>query len=612
MSARGVDPLLDFSSSGSRRLSSGSAALGTSYGSVSFFGSSYDSSGTFGGVHPTLNPSPERLQFRPALAYNLYTSSDLQQPPNVLLSSSAAAAQPSTPHSHNEFGELTDSPWGSSAWNSELEHRGNSPARSVALLMGTTLGGGGGLMAMALCAHQLGWAVFAAGLVGCALCADISISLALNVCTATGVTSLESLGRTLWGRCGEVTVGGTIVLQSVGTVAALLDVSVAVAPQLAAWILSYGGGGSEKGWHPFDPNDATTHAVWVAGLCLVVLPLSMPRRLRRITLRSGMALLASLFLASVLIVHYLCLSAPSQGHHHNTTDHDDGLALFRRAGSKSSPPSALQFWVLPSIATPWPARAALAPAVALGVFAPLSAAVLPVYHESSGSRREGSQRQRALRSGHLTVLLTLLLAACIGIVGALVFGAAAKSHQMHSSVLVDMLDNMSYLNTTGKNTNVVLLDHVALLVVAVSALVTVPVVLFPARKAVIMTLFPQCCGVGRGWRFRGHSHEPSGRASRAHPVTFGTHLAVCTVLLGFAGGVSVLVPDALDVVVVFVPASALCACVLPAAFHLKLHGCCARDARGRVVSFDCMRFMSIWLVAEGVVVTGLAVWGTFT
>ena len=86
-----------------------------------------------------------------------------------------------------------------------------------------------------------------------------------------------------------------------------------------------------------------------------------------------------------------------------------------------------------------------------------------------------------------------------------------------------------------------------------------------------------------------------GRVGGGQPVELGTHLAVCAALLGLAGGVSVLVPDALDVVVVFVPASAFFTCVLPAAFHLKLHGCCARDARGRVVSFDCMRFLSLWL-----------------
>ncbi|KAM6969143.1 putative sodium-coupled neutral amino acid transporter 6 [Tautogolabrus adspersus] len=382
--------------------------------------------------------------------------------------------------------------------------KGASFASSVFNLMNAIMGSG--ILGLAYAMASTGIVGFCILLVVVSSLAAYSIHLLLKLCDQTGINSYEGLGGRALQKPGKVLVGIAIVIQNIGAMSSYLFILKSELPAAINSFLS--SHGTEDNWY----QDGRVLLILVT-LC-IVLPLSMSPKIGFLGYTSSIAFFFMLYFAVVVVVKKWAIPCPLP---HNVTTPTDTFQASNSSGTECTP----KLFVISS-------KSAYAiPTMAFSFLCHTT--ILPIYCEL-----DRPTKKRMQNVTNVSISLSLLLYLISALFGYLTFYAHVDSELL--------LSYDSYL----RHDIMVMTVRLAILL---SVLLTVPLIQFPARKAVILLL--------RGDR----------------PFSWLIHIITTLIILGVVLLLAVFVPDIRHVFGVVGSTTSSCLLfVFPGIFYLKISG----------------------------------------
>ncbi|XP_057715558.1 probable sodium-coupled neutral amino acid transporter 6 [Corythoichthys intestinalis] len=396
--------------------------------------------------------------------------------------------------------------------------RGASFASSVFNLMNAIMGSG--ILGLAYAMASTGIVGFCILLILVSSLAAYSIHLLLKLCDLTGINSYEELGGRALQKPGKVLVGIAIVIQNVGAMSSYLFILKSELPSAIAGFLSPDQ--SREAWF----EDGRLLLIIVT-LC-VVLPLAILPKIGFLGYTSSLAFFFMLYFTIVVVVKKWSIPCPLPK---NSTTSLGAYQVSNSSDLECTP----RLFILSS-------RSAYAiPTMAFSFLC--HTAVLPIYCELD--RPTKTRMQKVTNVGIGLSFLVYLVSALFGY---LTFYAHVESELL--------LGYDAYLPRDVMVTTV-------RLAILISVLLTVPLIHFPARKAVILLL--------RGDR----------------PFSWLIHVAATVLILGVVLLLAIFVPDIRNVFGVVGSTTSSCLLfVFPGLFYLKI-------SRQPFPSFDFIGALSL-------------------
>ncbi|XP_034531670.1 probable sodium-coupled neutral amino acid transporter 6 [Notolabrus celidotus] len=390
---------------------------------------------------------------------------------------------------------------GSSA---QTRTKGASFASSVFNLMNAIMGSG--ILGLAYAMASTGIVGFCILLVAVSSLAAYSIHLLLKLCDQTGINSYEELGGRALQKPGKVLVAITILIQNIGAMSSYLFILKSELPAAINSFLSSHGTGDA--WY----QDGRLLLIIVT-LC-IVLPLSMSPKIGFLGYTSSIAFFFMLYFAVVVVVKKWSIPCPLP---HNITTPPDTFQTSNSSSSECTP----KLFVISS-------KSAYAiPTMAFSFLC--HTAILPIYCEL-----DRPSKKRMQNVTNVSISLSLLFYLISAVFGYLTFYAHVDSELL-----------LSY-DTYLRHDIMVMTVRLAILL---SVLLTVPLIHFPARKAVILLL-------------RGDQ-----------PFSWLTHIIVTSMILAVVLLMAIFVPDIRHVFGVVGSTTSSCLLfVFPGIFYLKISG----------------------------------------
>lgn len=322
--------------------------------------------------------------------------------------------------------------------------RGASFASSVFNLMNAIMGSG--ILGLAYAMANTGIVGFCLLLVLVSALAAYSVHLLLKLCDQTGINSYERLGERALRKPGKVLVGCAILIQNIGAMSSYLFILKSELPAAIKGFL----------------HSENTRTVWyedgnilliIITIC-VVLPLAILPRVGFLGYTSGLAFLFMLYFTVVVVVKKWTIPCPLPN---NITT----LSGTCRVSNSSDSECTAQLFVLSS-------KSAYAiPTMAFSFLC--HTAVLPIYCEL-----DRPSKSRMQRVTNISISLSFTLYLISALFGYLTFYAHVDSELLQG---YDIYLPRDVLVMTVR------------LAILLSVLLTVPLIHFPARKAVILLLF---------------------------------------------------------------------------------------------------------------------------
>ncbi|KAM3871254.1 putative sodium-coupled neutral amino acid transporter 6 [Diretmus argenteus] len=384
----------------------------------------------------------------------------------------------------------------------ETQAKGISFTSSVFNLMNAIMGSG--ILGLAYAMANTGIVGFCILLALVSSLAAYSIHLLLKLCDQTGITSYEELGGRALHKPGKVLVGLTILIQNIGAMSSYLFILKSELPATISSLLS-----------PDDPGDAwysdgRTLLVLVT-LC-VVLPLAILPKIGFLGYTSSIAFFFMLYFTVVVVVKKWSIPCPLP---HNLTMPQGSYQISNSSDSECTP----KLFVISS------KSAYTIPTMAFSFLCHTT--VLPIYCELD--RPTKTRMQNVTNVGISLSVLVYLLSALFGY---LTFYAHVDSELLLS---YDAFMPRDVLVMTVR------------LAILLAVLLTVPLIHFPARKAVIMLL----CG--------------------GQPFSWLIHVISTLIILGAVLLLAIFVPDIKNVFGVVGSTTSSCLLfVYPGIFYLRL------------------------------------------
>ncbi|XP_010877124.2 probable sodium-coupled neutral amino acid transporter 6 [Esox lucius] len=380
----------------------------------------------------------------------------------------------------------------------EQRAKGASFTSSVFNLMNAIMGSG--ILGLAYAMAHTGVVGFCILLLLVSSLAAYSINLLLKLCDETGINTYEGLGGRALQKPGKVLVGVTILIQNIGAMSSYMFILKTELPAAISSFLSPETSGGA--WYA----DGRTLLILVT-VC-VVLPLALLPRIGFLGYSSSLAFLFMLFFTVVVVVNKWAIPCPlpSNVTHNqisNTTESDCTPKLFV-ISSKSA-------YTIPTMSFSFLCHTA----------------VLPIYSEL-----DRPTRKRMQNVTNVSISLSSLLYLISALFGYLTFYGHVDTELL--------LGYNAYLPRD-------VLVMTVRLAVLLAVVLTVPLIHFPARKAIIM-LF---CG--------------DGAFSWVHHI-FSTLLILAVVMV-----LAIFVPDIRNVFGVVGSTTSTCLLfVFPGMFYLRL------------------------------------------
>ncbi|XP_020775334.2 probable sodium-coupled neutral amino acid transporter 6 [Boleophthalmus pectinirostris] len=322
--------------------------------------------------------------------------------------------------------------------------RGASFASSVFNLMNAIMGSG--ILGLAYAMANTGIVGFCLLLMLVSALAAYSVHLLLKLCDQTGINSYESLGERALEKPGKILVGCAILIQNIGAMSSYLFI---LKYELPAAINSFlNADNTRTDWY----EDGRLLLILIT-LC-VVLPLAILPRVGFLGYTSGLAFLFMLYFTVVVVMKKWTIPCPLPS---NVTV---SYGSFQVSNSSDSECTAKLF-VLSS-------KSAYAiPTMAFSFLC--HTAVLPIYCEL-----DRPTKTRMQRVTNISIGLSFILYLVSALFGYLTFYTHVDSELLQG------------YDTYLPRDVVVMTVRIAILL---SVLLTVPLIHFPARKAVILLLF---------------------------------------------------------------------------------------------------------------------------
>lgn len=380
--------------------------------------------------------------------------------------------------------------------------KGASFASSVFNLMNAIMGSG--ILGLAYAMASTGIVGFCILLVVVSSLAAYSIHLLLTLCDKTGINSYEDLGGRALKKPGKVLVGITILIQNIGAMSSYLFILKSELPAAINSFLSSHGTGDA--WY----QDG--RLLLIIATLVIVLPLSMSPKIGFLGYTSSIAFFFMLYFAIVVVVKKWAIPCPLP---HNTTIPPETLQTLN--DSECTPKlfvvSSKSAYAIPTMAFSFLCHTA----------------ILPIYCEL-----ERPTKKRMQNVTNVSIGLSFLFYLISALFGYLTFYAHVDSELL--------LSYDAYL----RHDIMVMTVRLAILF---SVLLTVPLIQFPARKALLSLL-----------------HRDQSFSWLKHILT--TLMILAVVLL-----MAIFVPDIRHVFGVVGSTTSSCLLfVFPGIFYLKISG----------------------------------------
>ncbi|XP_061599947.1 probable sodium-coupled neutral amino acid transporter 6 [Cololabis saira] len=329
---------------------------------------------------------------------------------------------------------------------------GSAPARTTGAsfvscvfnLMNAIMGSG--ILGLAYAMASTGIVGFGILLVLVSSLAAYSIHLLLKLCDQTGINSYEDLGGKALQKPGQVMVGIAILIQNVGAMASYLFIFKSEFPAAIDSFLSPEDTG--KAWY----EDGRVLLILIT-VC-VVLPLSMLPKIGFLGYTSSLAFFFMLYFAVVIVVKKWSIPCPLP---HNVTTLSGNLKILNVNDSECTPKlfiiSIKSAYAIPTMAFSFLCHTA----------------ILPIYCEL-----ERPSKVRMQNIANISIGLSFLLYFISALFGYLTFYSHVDSELL--------LGYDAYLPRD-------IMVMTVRLAILLSVLLTVPLIHFPARKAVILLLY---------------------------------------------------------------------------------------------------------------------------
>ncbi|KAM7158124.1 solute carrier family 38 member 6 isoform 1-T1 [Molossus nigricans] len=323
-------------------------------------------------------------------------------------------------------------------------HRQGSPGVSYSFsvfnLMHAIMGSG--ILGLAYVMAHTGILGFSFLLLIVALLASFSIHLLLSMCIQTAVTSYEDLGLFAFGLSGKVVVAGTIIIQNIGAMSSYLLIIKTELPTAISEFLSGDHSGS---WYL---NGQTLLII----ICVVIVfPLALLPKIGFLGYTSSLSFFFMVFFALVIVIKKWSIPCPLTlnciEHYFQISNATDDckpkLFHFSKESAYAIPTMAFSFLCHTS--------------------------VLPIYCEL-----QRSSRKRMQNVSNIAIVFSFLIYFISALFGYLTF---------YDKVTSDILQDYSkYLPHD-------VVVRTVKLCILFAVLLTVPLIHFPARKALMMMFF---------------------------------------------------------------------------------------------------------------------------
>ncbi|XP_036592225.1 probable sodium-coupled neutral amino acid transporter 6 [Trichosurus vulpecula] len=302
---------------------------------------------------------------------------------------------------------------------------------------------GSSILGLAYIMANTGIIVFSIMLLIVALLASYSVHLLLTMCIQTAVTSYEDLGLFAFGSFGKVAVASTIIIQNIGAMSTYLLVIKTELPGAISQFLIVDSSGS---WY-------LDGRILLIVVCVcIVSPLTLLPKLGFLGYTSSLSFFFKAFFACVVIVKKWSISCPLTPTH--------GGEFFQISNiTEECKPKLFHFSKESAYAIPTMAFSFLC-----------HTSVLPIYCEL---RRPSKSRMQSVTNTGIALSFLIYFTSAL-------FGYLTFYEKVESEILQGY---SRYL----PNDVVVMAVKLCILL---AVLLTVPLIHFPARKAVIMAFFP--------------------------------------------------------------------------------------------------------------------------
>lgn len=303
---------------------------------------------------------------------------------------------------------------------------------------------GSGILGLAFAMSNTGIILFIILLVFIAILSAYSIHLLLKSAGVVGIRAYEQLGNRAFGPPGKMLAACIITVHNIGAMSSYLFI---VKSELPLVIQAFLGKHENTGEWFLNGN----YLIIIVSIC-IILPLALMKQLGYLGYTSGFSLSCMVFFLISVIYKKFNIPCPLEDHHNFSHTHLNVTDDFCEA--KMFTINSQTAYTIPILAFAFVCHPE----------------VLPIYTEL----RDASKK-RMQNVANISILAMFIMYLLTAIFGYLTFYSAVESELLHTYVRVDPLD---------------VLILCVRLAVLVAVTLTVPVVLFPIRRAVLQILFP--------------------------------------------------------------------------------------------------------------------------
>ncbi|XP_039657758.1 sodium-coupled neutral amino acid transporter 3-like isoform X2 [Perca fluviatilis] len=309
---------------------------------------------------------------------------------------------------------------------------------------------GSGILGLAFAMSNTGIILFLILLLSIAILSAYSIHLLLKSAGVVGIRAYEQLGNRAFGAPGKMLAAIIITIHNIGAMSSYLFI---VKSELPLVIQAFLGKSENTGEWFLNGN----YLIMIVSI-LIILPLAMMKQLGYLGYTSGFSLSCMVFFLISVIYKKFNIPCPLDNENHNMTPNahyhtaTNGTDDFCEA--KLFTTNSQTAYTIPILAFAFVCHPE----------------VLPIYTELRDATKK---RMQAV--ANISILAMFVMYLLTALFGYLTFYGAVESELLHTYSQVDTLDVL------------VLCVRLAVLV---AVTLTVPVVLFPIRRALLQILFP--------------------------------------------------------------------------------------------------------------------------
>ncbi|XP_041655046.1 sodium-coupled neutral amino acid transporter 3-like [Cheilinus undulatus] len=310
---------------------------------------------------------------------------------------------------------------------------------------------GSGILGLAYAMSNTGIILFIILLVFIAILSAYSIHLLLKSAGVVGIRAYEQLGNRAFGPPGKMLAACIITVHNIGAMSSYLFIVKSELPLVIQAFLS-----KEENTGEWFLNG--NYLIIIVSAC-IILPLALMKQLGYLGYTSGFSLSCMVFFLISVIYKKFNIPCPLDSEHTNITEFTDGHSVINGTDDVCD---AKLFTINPQTAYTIPILA----------FAFVChPEVLPIYTEL-----RDATKKRMQKVANFSILAMFIMYLLTALFGYLTFYGAVESELLHT------------YNRAGALDVLILCVRLAVLV---AVTLTVPVVLFPIRRALLQIFFPE-------------------------------------------------------------------------------------------------------------------------